>query len=454
MKELKIGTSWVRGVVGDALTPELAVNFACAFATWCDGGTVVIVRDTRRSSTMIKSAVVAGLLSAGCEVIDLGVETSPMLSFAIREIGAGGGIAITGSHNDARWNALKFFGPDAALTNAAKSEELLDLYHSSAFIRAPWDHIRPLAAAEGIEERYVSNILAFLDVEAIRARKFRVAVDFCNGACGPTAKRLLEALQCALLPVNSEPTGEFAHAPAPSVSNMRQLASLMRWCQADLGAAVNVDGDRIGFVTASAETLSEEYSLPLAAEIRLRRRPGPIATNLSTSRMIDFVAAAHGQQVVRTLVGESNVIDQGLAEGAVLCGEGSGGVAPLPVSMTFDALLTLGLVLEYMATTGESLSSLAACLPRLHMRKHEMACPPTLVYRVLERFRIRYHDVEPDCRDGVRFVWKDTWLHVRASNTEPMLRILVESESAERASQILEESVTFARRAAFGQGGI
>ncbi len=453
MKELKIGTSWVRGVVGEALTPELAVNFASAFGTWCSGGAVVISRDTRRSSIMIRSAAVAGLLSAGCEVIDLGIETSPLLSFAIREIAASGGIAITGSHNDARWNALKFFGPDGALINAAKSEELLDLYHSSAFLRASWDRIRPLSGVEGIEDRYVSNVLAFLDVEAIRARRFRVAVDFCNGACGPSARRLLEALRCTLLPVNEEPTGEFAHAPAPSVSNMRQLASLMRWCQADLGAAVNVDGDRIGFVTASAEALSEEYSLPLAAEIRLRRRPGPIVTNLSTSRMIDFVATAHGQRVVRTMVGESSVVDQGLAEGAVLSGEGSGGVAPLPVSMTFDALLALGLILEYMATTGESLSSLAGCLPRLHMRKHEMACPPTLVYRVLDRFRVRYPDIEPDCRDGVRFVWEDTWLHVRASNTEPMLRILVESESGERAAQLLEESITFARRAAFGQGG-
>jgi phosphomannomutase len=235
---------------------------------------------------------------------------------------------------------------------------------------------------------------------------------------------------------------------------MRQLASLMRWFQADLGAAINVDGDRVGFVTASAVALSEEYALPLAAEMRLRRRPGTVVTSMSSSRMIDAVAERHGQRVIRTLVGESHVIDHGLAEGAVLAGEGSGGVAALPVSMTFDGLLTLGLVLEYMAVTGESLEALAGLLPRLVIRKHELACPPNLVYRILDRFRVLYRDLDPECEDGVRVVWKDAWLHVRASNTEPMLRIITESESSHRAEALLEEAVTFARRATYGQGGI
>jgi phosphomannomutase len=234
---------------------------------------------------------------------------------------------------------------------------------------------------------------------------------------------------------------------------MRQLAAIMRWLQADFGAALNVDGDRIGFVTGEGVALSEEYTLPLAAGTRLRRRPGPVTTNLSTSRMIEVVAREHGRSVLRTSVGESHVIDEGLASGAALAGEGSGGVAALPTSMTFDALLTLGFVMEQMATSSAGLADLAARLPRYVMRKRQIACPPNLVYKVLDRFRVRHADQSPDCSDGVRVVWPDAWLHVRASNTEPLLRIIAEAETASRADLLLEEALTFAHRITYGHGG-
>jgi len=454
MKELKIGTSWVRGVVGDALTPELVVNFACAFATWCGGGPVAIARDTRRSSGTVRAAVVSGLLSAGCEVIDMGVCSSALLSFAVRELGAAGGISITGGHNDARWNALKFIGPDGALLNAVKSEELLDIYHASSFLLVPWDRIRAVNAEPKVVERYLAHLLAAVDAPTIRERHFRIAVDFCNGSCGAIASRFLGALGCTVLPVNDEPTGEFAHLPAPTPSNMRQLAALMRCFQADLGAALNVDGDRVAFVTAKGLPLSEEYSLPLAARIRLTRRPGPVAANYSTSLMIDAVAREFGQRVIRTAVGESYVIDQGLTENAVLAGEGSGGVAVLPSCMTFDGLLSIALVLEQMAGSGESLDALVERLPRYFMRKHELPCPPNLVYRVIDRFRYHYAREQPECIDGVRVTWRDSWLHVRASNTEPMLRIVVEAETSDRAGSVMEEALNYARSMTYGHGGV
>jgi phosphomannomutase len=453
MRELKIGTSGVRGVVGDALTPELIINFACAFGTWCDGGAVVIGRDTRRSSATLRAAVIAGLLSTGCEVIDIGMSPTPLLSFAVRELGADGGISITGSHNGARWNALKFIGPDGALLNVAKSEEMLDIYHSSKFLLASWDRIRPVATEMKIPERYLEHLIAALDAEAIRSCHFRVAVDFCNGACAAMAAKFLEVLGCTLLPVNEEPNGQFAHPPAPSVTNMRQLAAIMRWLQADLGAAINVDGDRIGFVTREGTALSEEFALPLAAEIRLKRRPGIIATSLSTSRMIDALARSFGQKVIRTSVGENHVIDLGLAEGAVLAGEGCGGVAALPTSMTFDALLTLGFVLQLMASSGGSLADLSNKLPHYFMRKRQIPCPPNLVYKVLDRFRARYADQSPDCSDGIWVSWQDGWLHVRASNTEPLLRIIAEAESAERVDALVADAMNYAHRATYGHGG-
>jgi phosphomannomutase len=444
VRQLKIGTSSVRGVVGEALTPALVVNFASAFGTWCEGGPVVIGRDTRGSSAMLRSAVTAGLLATGCEVIDLGVSSTPLVSFAVRELGAEGGLSITGSHNDAEWNALKFLGSGGALLNPAKGEELLDVYHTSDFRLAAWDRVGPVTKDGQVVARYLEHLLGALDVAAIRARHPRVAIDFCNGGLGPVARAFLDALGCTLLALNEAPSGKFAHAPAPSAANMGPLAAETRRAGCDLGAAINVDGDRIAFATETGVALSEEYGLPLAALARLRRRPGPVVTNLSTSSMIEAVAA--GQRVVRTAVGENHVIDRGLTEEAVLAGEGNGGVAVLPTSTTFDALLTLGLVLEELATGGRSLQALVDRIPVRSLRKHEVACPPNLAYRVVESFRARYDELLPDSSDGVRVAWPDGWLHVRASNTEPLLRIIVEGATPARCQAIFDEALTHARR--------
>jgi phosphomannomutase len=448
VRQLKIGTASVRGVVGEALTPELIASFAGAFGSWCDGQVVVIGRDTRGSSVMLRAAVVSGLMATGCEVIDLGCCSTPLVSFAVRELGADGGLSITGSHNDAAWNALKFIGPDGALLDPVRSEELLDIYHASHVRLAAWDQVRPVTGGLDLQARYLENLLAALDVEAIRARRFVVAVDLCNGPLGPLAARVLEALGCLGHALNAEPSGRFAHRPAPSPANLKELAARTPALGAQLGAGINIDGDRIGLVTAAGEALSEELGLPLAAAARLRRRPGPVVTNLSTSGMIEGVAAAVGQPVLRSPVGESPVIELSLAENAVLAGEGNGGVAALPTTMTFDALLTLGLVLEEMAVRGASLQELVEGLPRLHMRKHELPCPPNLVYRLVESFRARHAADDPDCRDGVRVSFAGGgWLHVRASNTEPLLRIIAEAPTAAAADAVLGEALAHAQGA-------
>jgi phosphomannomutase len=446
MRQLKIGPSGIRGVVGDGLTPELLVDFACAFGTWCDGGSIVIGHDSRRSSPMAHSAVLSGLLATGVEVVDLGLSPTPLISFAVRELGAAGGISISGSHNDARWNALKFLGPDGAHLNAVKSEELLDTFHARDFARAPWEKIRKAVPASGIEDRYIECLLAWLDADAIRSRRFRIVVDLCNGACAGVTRRLLDALRCEMVPLNLEATGEFAHPPAPNPANMRQLATLIQPLEVDLGVALNVDGDRAGFVTAGGEPLSEEFTLPLAARARMRRRPGPIVTSLSTSRMVEGVAREAGQQVMRTNVGEGHVMDRGLTEEASIAGEGSGGVAILPNSMTYDALLTLGVILEWLAVNDQSLKSATQELPSYTMRKGEIPCTPDAVHRVLERFRRAYEGRGAQLEDGVRLEWDDAWIHVRASNTEPILRVIAEAEAPERADELDQEAMGFARR--------
>jgi phosphomannomutase len=313
--------------------------------------------------------------------------------------------------------------------------------------------MKPVGFDADVADRYIEHLTAVLDTETIRTAGFRVALDLCNGTCGAIATRLLERLGCTVYALNEEPTGEFAHSPAPTQDNMRQLGALMRSLGADLGAAINVDGDRIGFVLPSGKALSEEYTLPLAAKMRLTRRPGMVVTNLSTSRMIDRVAAQWGYPVLKTIVGEGAVIDYGLSEGAVLVGEGSGGIAMLPVTMTFDAFLTLGMILEATASSGCSLAELVAQLPNIPMRKGELACPPDLVYKAIDGFRARFADRNPDTTDGVLVVWPDAWLHVRASNTEPLLRVIVEAETDDRVDAVFDEAMAYARRLAFGHVG-
>lgn len=451
MRQLKIGTSSVRGVVGESLTPEMMVDFASAFGDYCNGGTVVIGRDTRQSSHMLRAAVLAGLLSTGCRVIDLEVAPTPVVSFAIRDLQAAGGLSITGSHNDIEWNALKFIGPDGALLNAVSSEELLDIYHAGSFQHVEWHELQGCENAPHLIDRYLDNLLAALDVKKIRAQNLRVAVDFCNGSGTQVVMNLLQKLGCSLLPLNEHPESEFAHSPAPTIKNMRQLSTLMPYLDADIGVAINIDGDRIGFVQANGAALSEEYSFPVIADYLLSRNPGPIVTNYSTSSMIDEVARKYQQPVVRTFIGEGHVIDKAFSEQAAIAGEGSGGIAVFPVVTAFDAFYSLGLILEAIAVTGESLQALAERLPVYSMRKGVLSCPPNLIYRVLEGVREHYTDFPADYSEGVRVEFPDAWLHVRASNTEPLLRVQVEAKQEDKSLKIFEEVMEVAQQIAFGR---
>ncbi|NUQ69339.1 MAG: phosphoglucosamine mutase [Chthonomonadales bacterium] len=453
MRQLKIGTSGVRGVVGDAMTPELVVDFAAAFGTYCGGETVVIGRDTRPSSTLFHSAVLAALISTGADTIDLGICTTPMVSHAVRRLGAAGGISITGSHNDGRWNALKFLGPDGGLLNSANTEELLDIYHASAFLLAPWHGLRGVRSAPTMIDDYVDTLCDALDIGAIRGRKFRVALDFCNGAATDAGRAFLERAGCTLIGLNDDASGQFAHPPAPSPANMRQLAALMRSVDADLGAALNIDGDRLGLVLGSGQALSEEATLPLAVRAALIRKVGSVVINQSTSRMTEALAAECGCPCYRTSVGEGHVMERALNEAAVIAGEGNGGVALLPTAHTFDALLTLGLLLEHSALHDVPLEISASSLPEYHMRKGELRCPPEQVYRLLEGIRERFADTRPDLSDGIRFDWPDAWLHIRASNTEPLLRVIVEAETEGRAEELFSSTMALTRRAAWAYGG-
>ncbi len=444
MKPLKIGISGVRGIVGETFTPELAVEFARAFGTYFEGGRILICRDTRPSGPMVQAAVAAGLLSTGCEVIDLGVCPTPTMQLAVRHFNATGGISITAGHNPAPWNALKFVRGDGLYLNTTQAEELLDIFHQGEFAKAKWNEIQPRIETCDASTNHIGHHIEVLnrtfDVEAIRARRLTVAVDCCNGACAVLSPRWLEELGCRVLAINDETSSPFPHSPEPKRETMAQLRAVVKAGQADIGFAHDADGERLGIVTEAGEALSEEMTLAIAAEIKLSQTPGVVVTHLSTSRAIDAIAARYNSTVIRTPVGQAYISEAMLEHNAVLGGEGNGAVAIPEIHVTNDAAATIGLLLEHIAKTGKRISEIAAAVPRYTMLKHYVPVAPNLLFSVLNEVR-REAEIanadEVDLSDGIKLSWPDGWLHVRASNTESMIRVIAEAESEARANDLL-----------------
>ena len=374
MKPLKIGITGVRGIVGETFTPELAVEFAESFGTYLDRGRILVCRDTRPSGPMIRSAVLAGLLAAGCEVVDLGVCPTPSMQLAVKWLKADGGIAITAGHNPWQWNALKFVRGDGLYLNPTQGEELLDIFHQGEFAKAGWDTIKQVVQTADAIEEHIKVLHESFAADAIRSKNLTVAVDCCNGACSFLSPKWLAKLGCEVLAVNDNPSAPFPHAPEPKPETMAQLRAVVKAGRAAIGFAHDADGERLGIVTDLGEPLSEEMTLAIAADIRLRKKAGVIVTNVSTSSAVDIIAARHGGSVVRTPVGQAYISEGLIEHNGVLGGEGSGGITVPEVHLTHDSAAAIGLILEHMAQTGERISDLVAELPRLTTLEAQRHC--------------------------------------------------------------------------------
>lgn len=440
MKPLKIGITGVRGIVGETFTPELAVEFAESFGTYLDRGRILVCRDTRPSGPMIRSAVLAGLLAAGCEVVDLGVCPTPSMQLAVKWLNADGGIAITAGHNPWQWNALKFVRGDGLYLSSTQGEELLDIFHQGEFAKAGWDTIRQVVQTANPIAEHIKALHESFAAESIRAKKLTVAVDCCNGACSFLSPKWLEELGCEVLAVNDNPSAPFPHAPEPKPETMAQLCAVVKAGRAAIGFAHDADGERLGIVTDLGEPLSEELTLAIATDIRLRKKTGKVVTNVSTSGAVDIIAARHGGSVVRTPVGQAYISEGLIEHKSVLGGEGSGGITVPEVHLTHDSAAAIGLILEHLAETGERISELVAQLPRLTTLKHNVVVEPHRLYSVLQEFRatIELDGLEVDSTDGIKATLPGGWVHVRASNTESMIRIIVEAEEKSAAQELLD----------------
>ena len=377
-----VGVSGFRGRVGRTLTPELIAGIAASYGDFLrsegDGGPVVVGRDSRTSGSMLERATVAGLLSVGCPVVELGVVPTPTLMLAVRESGAAGGLAVTASHNPAEWNALKFAVRGGTFLPPARMERFQARVRSSDPSRAAWDALGGVTRDDGAVERHVKRILElpFVEPERIRAQGLRVAVDCVNGAGGVILPSLLERLGCEVHAVGLEPHGRFHRDPEPTAASLAALGALVERTRARIGMAVDPDADRLSLVDDRGRPLGEDLTLALAADVVLRRRAGTVVTNLSTSRVVEDVAELHGGRAVRAPVGEINVVVRMVEEKAVVGGEGNGGVIVPALHHTRDAAAGAALLLQFLTDEpGTPLSARVSRLPGIPDRQGEGGLP-------------------------------------------------------------------------------
>ena len=439
---LMISVAGVRGIVGDSLTPPVASRFAAAFACALGPGPVVVGRDARRSGPAVYHAVAAGLRGAGREVIDLGLATTPTTEIAVERASAAGGVIITASHNPAAWNALKFLsergeflGPREGAAVRAAFEADRDLWSRAEALGG--ERAEP-AALEWHLERVLG--LDVLDLGAIRDRRLAVAVDGCSSAGGLALPPLLRALGAIVTEVDCVPDGEFRRELEPLPEHLGRLERAVLESRADFGVAVDPDADRAAFVDARGAPLGEEFTLALCAQVVLARRPGPVVTNLSTSRIVDAVCRRAGVPLHRTAVGEAHVVAGMRKVGAVVGGEGNGGTILPAAHYGRDGLVAAALIAQALAGSGTTLRALADALPELHMVKRKLSLPGASWEEAAARLRRRFAGHEADDTDGLRFARGEEWVHVRPSGTEPVVRIIAEAPAAARALELVEEA--------------
>lgn len=436
---LKISISGVRGVVGESLTPTLLTRFTQAFGTFVGPGTIVIGRDTRTSGEMVRQAVVAGLLSSGCRVLDLDVCPVPTVQLLVRGRGARGGIAITASHNPAEWNALKFINSSGLFLAGAQARQLLDIYHQGEYVKVRGALMRSVERETGALDTHVKAVLDALGPLPPGARRLKVVVDCCNGAGSVVAPRLLEALGAEVVAINATPDGTFPRGAEPVPENLGALCEAVRASDADIGLAQDMDADRLALVDERGEPLGEEYTLVLATRQVLSKERGAVVANLATTTVLDSVARGFESPIYRSKIGEANVTEEMRRVGAVVGGEGNGGVIYPRINFARDSLVGMALVLHLLADTGRAVSELMSELPRSHMVKEKIECRSDRIQRVLKTVREAYKDKPQDLRDGVKVMTERGWFLVRGSNTEPIVRLVAESESGEEAHRLVDE---------------
>jgi len=369
------------------------------------------------------------------------------MQHAVVDLGADGGVAITASHHPSEWNALKFCREDGVFLNHYQAEELLNVYHQGAFVQVPHDALGRVGGDEGAINRHLSKVLASVDREAIAAMAPRVVIDSVNGAGADCAEGLLQKMGCEVIAINDVPNGRFPREPEPVPANLGMLCEAVREHDADIGFGQDADGDRVSVVSEEGVAIGEEFTLALSADVMAERDArGPLVTNLSTSRMIEEVGERDGREVVRSKVGEVNVVETMIATGAVGGGEGNGGVIDPQLHYCRDNLAAMALILQGMARRGQTVSEWKESFVPSAIVKEKLLCPAGRTQRAILAVRRHYEGKKMDLTEGVKVFFDDgAWMHARPSNTEPILRVIAEADDQETARQLCDEAQQIAR---------
>ena len=443
--ELIVSVSGIRGIVGDSLTSGHALDFAAALAAYlCKDGKrikVVLSRDSRPSGQVLRHGVLAGLMEAGCDVLDLGVTPTPTVGVAIHKLQADGGLQITASHNPAPWNGLKMFGATGAVLDARRGAEVKHIYESRQFHRAPWNHLGRVTDCPQAETWHRERVLELVDVAGIQQRGLRVFLDANGGAGGSLGRDLLTSLSPNALPFveGGAKDGNFAHPPEPLAENLGSILSKVPACRADIGFVLDPDADRLAIIDEKGQYIGEELTLALAVLFRLQQQKGPVVINMSTSRVVEDLARQAGVPCHRSAVGEANVVEEMRRTAAVIGGEGNGGVIDPRVGWVRDPFIGIGLILNLLAETGKKVSELVAELPAYAIVKDKYTVPRDRLPSLNEALVKRWPEAKVNRIDGLRLDWDRSWLHVRPSNTEPIVRVIAEAPKRDDALRLCQE---------------
>ncbi|MCU0703784.1 MAG: phosphoglucosamine mutase [Fimbriiglobus sp.] len=440
MSELIVSVSGIRGVIGDSLTPDAACRFAMALGTHLGGGRVVVSRDGRPSGDALRHAVFAGLMATGCTADDIGIAPTPTVGIAVRTLSAAGAIQITASHNPAPWNGLKMFGPDGAVLPAEQGQRVKLLFERGPFKLAKWDGIGAVHVPPDVLADHARLVQENVSVSTIASRGIRVFLDGNGGSGGPLAAMLLGELGCQVIQHNCESNGLFAHEAEPTPAHLVDVAPWVKQTASAVGFVLDPDADRLALIDETGTCVSEELTLALAVKYRLRHATGPVVVNMSTSRVIEDLATAAGCTFTRSAVGEANVVAKMREVKAVIGGEGNGGVIDPRIGWVRDPFIGMPLILSLMAEERKPVSQLVAELPQYAMLKTKFTVPREKLLPALDAMRAKWSDATANTVDGLRLDGPDWWLHARASNTEPVVRIIAEAPTEEQARRLCDEA--------------
>jgi phosphomannomutase len=440
--DLMVSISGVRGIFGESLRPDVVVQFSSGFAKFVKGKKIVIGRDGRITGKIISDLAISTLLFSGIDVVDLGIVPTPTVQLGVEYYAADGGIAITASHNPIEWNGLKFLSHTGMFLDQEEHNEFLSYVQGSSFKYSSWQGIGKLLSAPDFSSIHIKKIteLPFLTLKDIRLKKFKVVVDCVNASGSQIVPDLLKEFGCEVIKINCEDNGIFPHTPEPLPQNLTELCAKVVEVKADLGIAVDPDADRLVLICEDGNPFGEEYTITQAIKFILSKKKGKAVINLSTTRAVDDVVKMRGGELIKTAVGEINVAKKMKEVQAVIGGEGSGGVILPELHYGRDSLVGIAITLQNLLEFNGSLSQLRKSLPPYFIKKERVVLSSRGDSEsILKKIAENHKSEEINLLDGVKIDYPESWVIIRKSNTEPIIRIYAEAKTVEGAKSIADE---------------